>query len=461
MVTVLALAGMTASFMQTLLIPIQSELPELLDASRETTAWAVTVTLLVSAVCTPISGRLGDMYGKRRVALVLMGVLALGSVVAAVSTAAGPLIVGRGLQGAGMGVIPLGISILRDVMHPDRMGGAIALVSATLGVGGALGLPISAFVTERADWHVLFWVAAALALVVLALMAWVVPPSTLRTGGRIDVVGVVGLAVGLTGVLLAISRGGDWGWTSPSTLGLGLGGVAVLLLWGAFELRMSEPLVDLRVTARGPVLMTNLASVAMGFALFAANIVFPQLLELPTSVGGLGMGLVPASLVVMPSGLAMLAMSPVAGRLIGAWGPKPLLVAGALVIAAGYLVAVLVPLAAWVVLLINILVGLGIGLGFAAMPTLVMRAVPASETGAANGFNTLMRGLGTTTAAAAVAAVLTASSVDVGGTSLPTADGFRTALLLGLAAALAAAVLASFIPRPRTRAGEHTALPLE
>ncbi|MGC5627087.1 MFS transporter [Georgenia sp. Z1344] len=452
---------MTASFMQTLLIPIQSELPELLDASRDTTAWAVTITLLVSAVCTPISGRLGDMYGKRRVALVLMGVLAAGSVVAAISTAAGPLIVGRGLQGVGMGVIPLGISVLRDVMHPDRMGGAIALVSATLGVGGALGLPVSAFVTERADWHVLFWVAAALALVVLVLMARYVPPSTLRSGGRIDLVGVIGLAAGLTGVLLAISRGGDWGWTSSSTLGLGLGGVVVLLAWGAFELRVRDPLVDLRVTARGPVLMTNLASVAMGFALFAANIVFPQLLELPAEAGGLGMGLVPASLVVMPSGLAMLAMSPVAGRLLGQWGPKPLLVTGALVIAAGYAVAVIVPLEAWVVLIINILVGLGIGLGFAAMPTLVMRAVPASETGAANGFNTLMRGLGTTSAAAAVAAVLSLSTVDVGGVQLPTADGFRTALLLGLGAAVVAAVLASLIPPARAHPGEHTSLPAD
>ena len=146
-IAVLAFAGMGASFMQTILLPIQSELPLLLDESRDVTAWAVTVTLLVAAICTPISGRLGDMYGKKTVALVLLGLLVLGSVVAALSPSVAFLITGRGLQGMGMGVIPLGISILRDVLHRERLGSGIAMVSATLGVGGALGLPISAFVS--------------------------------------------------------------------------------------------------------------------------------------------------------------------------------------------------------------------------------------------------------------------------------------------------------------------------
>lgn len=229
-VSVLAFAGMCAAFTQTILIPIQGELPLLLNASSSDTAWVITITLLVAAICTPISGKLGDMYGKRRVALVLLGVLMLGSVVAALSPTVAPLIVGRGLQGMGMGVIPLGIAILRDTLPADRLGSAIALVSATLGVGGALGLPISAFVTEHFDWHALFWVAACLGLIAFVLMAFFVPESRLRVGGRVDVIGIIGLAVGLSGVLLAISRGNDWGWTSTRTVGFLLGGVAVLLI---------------------------------------------------------------------------------------------------------------------------------------------------------------------------------------------------------------------------------------
>lgn len=459
-IAVLAFAGMGGSFMQTILLPIQSELPELLNASRADTAWVITITLLVGAIFTPIAGKLGDMFGKRRIALVLLALLVAGSVIAALSTSVGPMIVGRGLQGMGTGVIPLGIAILRDVLPPKRLGSAIALVSATLGVGGALGLPISAFVTENYDWHILFWVAAGIGTLSFALFLVVIPASTLRTGGRFDFVGAIGLALGLGGVLLAVSKGNEWGWASVQTLALLIGGIAVLLLWGWYELRRDAPLVDIRVSARGPVLMTNLASIAMGFALFASSIVFPQLLQLPTETGsGLGLTLLQASFVLMPSGLAMLAMSPVAGRLERRFGPKPLLVAGAAIIAVTYLVAVLVDLEVWHVLVINTVIGVGIGLGYAAMPTLIMRAVPANETGSANGLNTLMRSLGTSVAAAVIAAVLAQSSIAVGGASVPSSDGFHLSLLLGLVAAIVCAALAAFIPKPKAHANEHVSVP--
>ena len=450
-VSVLAFAGMCAAFTQTILIPIQGELPQLLNTSASNTAWVITITLLVAAICTPISGKLGDMYGKRRVALILLAVLMLGSAVAALSPTVLPLIIGRGLQGVGMGVIPLGIAILRDTLPADRLGSAIALVSATLGVGGALGLPVSALVSEHFDWHVLFWVAAGLGATAFALMASFVPESALRVGGRVDKAGIAGLAVGLSGVLLAISRGNDWGWTSTRTLGCLVGGTVVLLAWGWLELRRREPLVDLRVSARGPVLLTNLASIAMGFALFSSQIAFPQLLELPSAAGGLGMPLLQASLFLMPAGLAMLVMSPVAGRLERRWGPKPLLIAGAAIMGSGYVVALLSELRAGHILVINILIGIGIGLGYAAMPTLIMRAVPASETGAANGLNTLMRSLGTATAAAVIAAVLTRSTVQVGGMPVPSTDGFHAAFLFGLGAAVLCTVIAVFIPRSPLR----------
>ncbi|ANE82607.1 MFS transporter permease [Mycobacterium adipatum] len=442
---------MCAAFTQTILIPIQGELPQLLNTSASNTAWVITITLLVAAICTPISGKLGDMYGKRRVALILLAVLMLGSAVAALSPTVLPLIIGRGLQGVGMGVIPLGIAILRDTLPADRLGSAIALVSATLGVGGALGLPVSALVSEHFDWHVLFWVAAGLGATAFALMASFVPESALRVGGRVDKAGIAGLAVGLSGVLLAISRGNDWGWTSTRTLGFLVGGTVVLLAWGWLELRRREPLVDLRVSARGPVLLTNLASIAMGFALFSSQIAFPQLLELPSAAGGLGMPLLQASLFLMPAGLAMLVMSPVAGRLERRWGPKPLLIAGAAIMGSGYVVALLSELRAGHILVINILIGIGIGLGYAAMPTLIMRAVPASETGAANGLNTLMRSLGTATAAAVIAAVLTRSTVQVGGMPVPSTDGFHAAFLFGLGAAALCTVIAVFIPRSPLR----------
>lgn len=449
LVAVLAFAGLGGSFMQTILIPIQSKLPELLEAGRDDTAWVITVTLLVSAICTPVSGKLGDMYGKRRVSIVLLSLLIAGSVVCAFSPSVLPLIAGRALQGMGTGVIPLGIAILRDELPREKLGGAIALVSATLGVGGALGLPISALVTEYFDWHALFWVSAGIGAAAVALFLLVVPAGKSRNQGRFDFWGAVGLAIGLVGLLLALSRGNSWGWLSAPTLVSLLIGILSLLAWGWYELRIQNPLINLVASRKGPVLMTNLASVAMGFALFSSSIVFPQLLQLPESSGGLGLTLVDASLVLLPSGLAMLAMAPIAGRISRLVGPKLLLVAGAAVIALAYLSAVLMQPNIWLVLVVNIMIGIGIGLGYAAMPTLIMLAVPAGETGAANGLNTLMRALGTSIAAAVVAAVLAGSAGAAGGTAQPSEHSFVLALVLGLAAAVVCGILASLIPKPR------------
>ncbi|MFD1712961.1 MFS transporter [Amnibacterium flavum] len=447
-IAVLALAGMSASFMQTIVLPIQSELPELLNSTREDTAWVITSTLLTASVVTPIAGRLGDMYGKRRIALALLAVLVLGSVIAAVSHGVPGLIVGRALQGAVMGVIPLGISILRDTLHEDRLGGAIALVSATLGIGGAIGLPVSAIVSESFDWHTLFWLSAVLGVVNFVLVLSFVPVSALRTPARFDWVGAVGLAVGLVGVLLAVSKGNEWGWAAPSTLALGLGGLVVLLAWGAFELRVRDPLVDLRVAARPAVLLTNLASITVGFAMFASNVVFPQLLELPVATGvGIGLSLLAASLVLMPSGLTMMVMSPVAARLSRVYGPKLLLVLGGGLLVVSYALSYFFATGWWQVLIINIVIGVGIGLAYAAMPTLIMRAVPAAETAAANGLNALMRSLGTSFASAAIGGLLALYSVDSGGVQTPTLEGFQLAYLIGGGGAVVGVIIALFIPR--------------
>ncbi|WP_423923623.1 MFS transporter [Frigoribacterium sp. 2-23] len=461
MTAVLALTGMVAALMQMLVIPIVPEFPRLLDVQASDATWIVTATLLSAAVFTPIAGRLGDLYGKRRIVLVLLVVMIVGSVIAASSSVLLPLIVGRALQGAAIGVIPLGISILRDTLHPDRLGGAVALVSATLGFGGAIGLPLSAWISQTYDWHVLFWTAAGLGVVVLVLVAVFIPVSTLRTGGRFDLPGAIGLAVGLTGVLLAVSKGNDWGWTSVSTLVSGLVGLVVLVLFGWYQLRVASPLVDLRVAVRPAVLLTNLASIALGFALFGSNVSLPQLLELPTETGvGLGQTIMVASLCLAPSGVVMMLMAPVASRATARFGARLCLVVGGALIVVSYAVAALFFSQVWQIVLVSVLIGFGIGLAYAAMPTLIMHAVPATETAAANGLNTLMRSLGTTSASAVVGLLLTANSVPFGDALVPTADGFRLTFVIGGVAALVSVVIALFIPRREPRY-ERAALPAD
>ncbi|GGA71079.1 MFS transporter [Pseudoclavibacter endophyticus] len=447
--TVLALAftGLTSAYMFTLVVPIQSELPHLLDAPREDTAWVVTITLLVAACATPISGRLGDMYGKRRIVLILIGFLLLGSVVAALSTNIAGVIVGRGLQGATTGVVPLGIAIMRDVLPRKRLGSAVALMSATMGVGGSVGMPVSAFIVENFDWHALFWVAAGLGVISLVLVIALVPESVLRTAGRFDFLGVVGLSIGLAGILLAISRGADWGWFSPATLGSGLGGVVVLLIWGWYQLRASAPLIDLRVAARPAVLFTNLTAICMGFALFGNNVLLPQLLELPTESGaGFGLGMFETALLVMPAGLLMMLISPISGWLEGKIGARAMLAIGSGAVALSYVYLLIWSDEIFHLFIANLIVGVGIGLSFAAMPMLIMRSVPAEETGVSNGINALARSLGTSTASAVMAAVLAAVSIDYNGVAVPTATAFNISFWIGAIVGIGAMVLSLLIP---------------
>lgn len=458
-VAVLALAGLCSSFMFTLVVPLQAELPALLNASREDTSWVVTITLLVAAVATPISGRLGDMYGKRRIVVVLLVLLVLGSIIAAASTSIIGVIVGRALQGAVTGVIPLGISIMRDVLPPKRVGTAVALMSATMGVGGAVGMPLAAYLALNADWHSLFWLAAGLGFVVLILVLMFVPEDVLLSPGRLDVVGTIGLAFGLTAILLYVSRGAQWGWTSPLGLGLLIGGVIVMLAWGWYELRVTDPLVDLRVAARPAVLLTNMAAIGMGFALFSSNVTFPQILELPVETGsGFGLDMLTASFIIMPAGLVMMVLSPLSGLLERSIGPKPLFTVGSAAIVVAY-VYVLVWSSEWVhILVANAMIGVGIGFTFAAMPMIIMRSVPANETGVSNGLNALFRSVGTSSASAVMGAVLASMSVETNGVSVPTRAAFDVCFWLAIAAGAFALVLSLLIPKTRPLE-KHPSLP--
>lgn len=448
--TVIALCfgGLVASLMQTLVIPIQPELPTLLGTSHSNASWVITATLLAAAIAMPIAGRLGDMFGKQRVLLGSAALLVAGSVVCALSSSVIPMIAGRAIQGLAMGFIPVGISLMREVTPPKITSMAIAAMSATLGVGGAIGLPLSAWIAQSWNWHGLFWVSAILSLAVLALVVVVVPHVPDAVGGRLDFVGAIGLAIGLSAALIAVSKGNDWGWTSGTTLGTLIGGLVVLGAWGFYQLRTPEPLVDLRTTARPAVLLTNIAAVAIGFGMMAQSIVIPMLLEMDVRTGvGLGQTMLEAGLWMAPGGLMMLVFAPVSGTLINKIGAKYTLAIGATVLGVGYLLAMFLMNSPWQLMIASIIAASGVGIGYAAMPTLIMGAVPMTEAGAAVGLNGLMRSIGTTVSSAVMAVLLTTSTISMAGNDIPTHTTFKWCFLVGAVAAFVGVAITLCIPK--------------
>lgn len=460
LLAVLAFAGIVASLTQTLVVPLLGQLPQLLHTEASDAAWVVTSSLLVSAVVTPVSGRLGDMFGKRLVLVGSVVPVVIGSVVCALASSLWPMIIGRGLQGMGVGIIPVGIAALRDLLPPRRLGSGIALISSSLGIGGALGMPLAAAVVEYSSWRVLFWGVAGLSAL-SGLLIFAVMPRIEKHGprGRFDVLGAIGLGAALVCLLLAVSKGAAWGWTSTTILSLFGGTVVALLVWVGWELWTRDPLVDLRVTTRPQVLLTNAASIVLGMAMYAQSLIVPQLLQLPESTGyGLGQSMVQMGLWMAPAGLMMTLISPVGARLSARSGPKVTLMTGAVIITAGYGCSLLLMGITWGLLAVTIIISIGVGFAYGAMPALIMSAVPATETAAANSFNTLMRAIGTSVAAAVIGAVLAELSTTIKGHSIPTESGFQAGLLIGCGVAAAAALIALTIPARRVvtdEAGVH------
>lgn len=444
---VLALSGTVVALMQTLVIPLLPDFPGILGVSADDASWLVTSTLLASAVATPIVSRSADMYGKVKMMVVCLAIMVAGSVLAAVGGSFVWLIIGRTLQGVATALIPVGISVMRDELPKEKMGSAVALMSATLGIGSALGLPLAGVLYESLGWPSIFWVSAVAGSMLLLAVVLVVPESRVRTPGRFDYVGALVLSAALAALLFATSKGGSWGWGSEPVLLLFTTSAILLSVWVPYELRVSQPMVDLRTSVRRPVLMTNVASLLIGFAMFANKLLTTQQLQLPASTGyGFELSVFSAGLCMVPSGLAMVLFAPFSGRIIRGFGGKTALMAGAVIMMMGYVGRVfLYDSIAWVIIG-SMVVSVGTAITFASMPTLIMGAVPITETASANGLNSLVRSIGTSTSSAAVAAVLTSVTITVGDERFPSFDALKDMFWIAALASAASMLAAVFIP---------------
>ncbi len=428
----LVLAALAYSTMQMMVVPALPAIQRDLGVDAGATAWLVSAFLLSTTIGTPVLGRLGDVYGKERVLVLVLVVFACGGVVGALADSLATVIVARVLQGLGGAVFPLAYGVARDTLPAGRLSLAVGLISGSFGVGGSLGLVLCGPLVELLSWHAIFLTGTVLPLIAIVGIRRSVAASARRAGVSLDWVGAVGLAAALLPLLIGVAQARPWGVLSAGVVGLVLGGLVLLAAWARWELTRPAPLIDLRLMGRRSIWPVNAVAVLVGFCMYATGYLVPQFVQSdPVTDGfGFGAGVTETGLFLLPALGAGLASGAAAGALGGRTGSKLPLRLGIATMAGGYAVLAVAHAVAWPVYLGTLLAhGIGLNLAYTAMSNLIVAAAPAAQVGESSGMNTMLRTVGGALGAQLAGALVSGS---------PGESAFTTAfVLLGVVALLA------------------------
>ncbi len=447
---VLLMAGVSFALSQTLVIPALPDIAANVDASPAAASWILSGFLLSASISTPIVGKLGDVYGKGRVLTLVLLLFSVGGIVCALAHSIAVLILGRVIQGVAGGVFPLAFGIIRDTFPPDKVASGLGLVSAILGIGAGIGLPLSGVIADGIGVQWLFWISL-IALPAALAAHLLVPASPASRRVRIDWIGAAVLSAALAAVLLGVTESNDWGWGSERTIGLFGGGIVLFAIWVLVESRVNEPLIDLNVLSGRAVATTNLTGLLVGFAMFSSFLLIPQFAQAPESTGyGFGDSVSQAGLLLVPAALFQLVAGPLAGALGARIGFRTTLAAGAGLATMAFVFLALEHSHPWQFIVSAALLGSGISFAFASMANLIVGAVPQSEVGVATGINTIMRTVGGAFGAAVATAILTGNTI--AGSPFPSESAYTAAFVLSAVGGVLAIGAALLVP---TRAAER------
>jgi EmrB/QacA subfamily drug resistance transporter len=449
---VLATAALAYAVSQTMVAPALPAIQKDLHTTTTGVTWVLTIYLLTASIATPVLGRLGDMFGKERMLVLVLCGFAVGSLVAALSHSIGLLIAGRAIQGFAGAVFPLAFGIIRDEFPPERVAQGIGLISATFGIGGGIGLVAAGLIVDHLPYEWIFWIGLIVTLIAIVCTLLFIPESPIKVPAKIDWAGAALLSVGLGTLLLAISQGPRWGWGSGRVLGLFAAAAVALVAWVRFELRVPLPLVDMRMMRRRAVWTTNLTALLVGFGMFGSFILIPQFVQAPSAAGyGFDATVTEAGLILLPATAVMLFAGPIAGWLGSRAGSRLPLLIGTLLAAAAFTLIAVAHEHRWELYIGTALMGAGIGFAFAAMANLIVEAVDPTETGVATGMNTIMRTVGGSLGGQLSATIVSAHVI--AGTHIATEGGYTAAFLLSAGVLLLAFFATLAVP---VRARVHT-----
>ncbi|WP_405061565.1 MFS transporter [Kribbella sp. NBC_01505] len=450
--TLAVLATVVAAFsmLQSLVSPALPVIQHDLHTTPTTVTWVFTALLLSVSVSTPLLGRIGDMYGKDRTLLIGLTALAVGCLLAAVAPNIGVLIIARIIQGVGGVVFPLSFGIIRDEFPAERVPATVGVVSAIIAAGGGLGIVLAGPIVENLGWRWLFWLPLAVITVAIVLVRRYIPASPSRAPGRIDWLAAALLSSWLIALLLPLSSGRSWGWGSLRTIGLFAAAVVLAAAWVTVELRSKNPLIDMRMMRLPAVWTTNLVALLFGAAMFAVYAFVPQFMQIPTAAGfGFGSTVSEAGLLMLPMLVTMAVTGSLSGHLAPYFPVKLQVIVGSALILVASLAFAEFHDDPWQVALSTAVFGIGLGLAYASMTSLIVQSVPREHTGAATGMNANIRTIGGSIGTALASSIITGHLQPNG---LPAESGFTNTFLLLATFSAAAVVLALAIPTARRTA---------
>ncbi len=441
---VLAVAVSSYSLMQSLTIPVLSEIERELNTDQNTVTWVLTAYLLSASVFTPIMGRLGDAFGKERLLVLSLVALAAGSLLAALASSIGVLIVARIIQGVGGGVLPLAFGIIRDEFPHHKVGGAVSVVSSLLAVGFGAGIVLAGPIVSGLGYHWLFWLPFIVTSVAAVASIVFVPESPVRTPGRISVLPAVLLSSWLVALLLALSEAPKWGWGSGRTIGLLVLAAVLVVAWIRVEQRAAVPLIDMHMMRLPGVWTTNLVALLVGVGMYASFGFIPQFIQTPSASGyGFGSSVTESGLLMLPSAVATFVTGLFAASIARRVGPKVVVVFGSALAAGGMFMLAYFHDTKTEIAVSNGITGVGIGLAFACLAGLIVGAVPPEQTGVASGMNANIRTIGGSVGTAVMASIVTAHFLPSG---FPKEIGYTAGFVVLGGALLLAAVAGLAIP---------------
>jgi MFS family permease len=453
----LLLASVSVTFQNFVAIPAIPAVSHNFGASTQWSAWLLTAFLLVSCVCAPLLGRVADLAGKRRTLIACALAFFLGSVISAAGPSLAVVIAGRAIQGVGGAIIPISFAIVRDAFPAPMVPRAISIQATSLPLGISSALLLAGF-ADLTSWRFLFALGAVITAAALALVIRHVPETGASDGGQLDWQGGLMLTVGLVALLVTLTNGPDWGWSSSASLALSATAVTSIVAWVFHELRTAAPLVDVRVLGQRPVLVTNTATfLSTGIAITGALIVVPRLLSAPRSAHGFSATTAVVALFMLTWAVPGLA-APTAGQALSRrLGMKWPLVTGCASMAVGLGLAARWSATPAEVVVALALIGFGLPLVTSASAQLTLASVAASQTAVALGMNNVSRQVGGVVGGQVCAAMLAPSVAAAG--AVPDLVQFHLAFGLCSGAGVLAMVLSLFAaPRRAALAGRVTQL---